>query len=442
MQSRWATLQRQLQQLDARIRLISSQHHASPMSPSGHVEILSTYPSVYEGHPSDYFGVSLPGKVGDAQNTRSHASSISSGVSSASTPFRGSAAPRQSIATLSPDISTQPLRRRPSVISSQTTARSEIERPPWNSYPRPEIDPQKTPSSKRLSSFGTPYSRSGSASPTPSVPSVTSSVLSRPNAAGSRIPVISPKSKGPTVGKHNLMDVPALAVSTSHGQTFLSEASSRADQGRNHLDRARESMKTPERHRNRPNAAYSAFQPRPSIPPGLGNRSFSSGNTPRTAPQPRQSLRRAPPSSFRAVSPTPGGSGTRTSSRMSAVSYSNFNAADLQPFEPSKYDFLDRYVQSILSETGFDLFVGRVDPPLRKTQRKRDDEDWKGDFVFGGGERPVSVKLLKLAGRSIPGETGGARMKCLVRTGGAWQDLAGLLKKRKAEAGVAGVDLP
>ena len=102
--------------------------------------------------------------------------------------------------------------------------------------------------------------------------------------------------------------------------------------------------------------------------------------------------------------------------------------ANLQPFKPSSYDLLDTIVQKTIDDVGFDRFVARVDPPLRKGQRKRDDEEWKGEYVFGAGQKTSSVKLLKLAGR---GPAEGPRLKCLVRAQGAWKDLSSLLEERK-----------
>lgn len=102
----------------------------------------------------------------------------------------------------------------------------------------------------------------------------------------------------------------------------------------------------------------------------------------------------------------------------------------LTPFQPSKYDLLDAHVASLLEKTQFDLFVARLDPPLKQGQRRRDDEEWKGEYVFGAGERSTSVKLLKLAGRQSQG--GEQVVKCLVRVGGAWVELERLLRERMA----------
>ena len=101
---------------------------------------------------------------------------------------------------------------------------------------------------------------------------------------------------------------------------------------------------------------------------------------------------------------------------------------NLQPFQPSKYDLLDTHVQAVIDQVGFDLFVARVDAPMKRGQRRRDDEEWKGDFVFGAGQRTSGVKLLKLAGRAT---TDAPRLKCLVRVQGAWHDLATVLQMRK-----------
>ena len=105
---------------------------------------------------------------------------------------------------------------------------------------------------------------------------------------------------------------------------------------------------------------------------------------------------------------------------------------NLQPFTPSKYDLLDMAVQTIIDEVGFDMYVARVDQALKKGQRRVENQEWKGEFVFGAGEKTSSVKLLKLAGRSGQGE--GLRQKCLVRLGGAWQDLSMLLIMRLENA--------
>ena len=116
----------------------------------------------------------------------------------------------------------------------------------------------------------------------------------------------------------------------------------------------------------------------------------------------------------------------------------------LQPFQPSKYDLLDQHVQSVIEETHFQLFVARVDPSMKRGQRRAENEEWKGDFVFGAGQKISPVKLLKLAGR--PGRFGFAqgspRMKCLVKVKGEWQELAAVLRLRQEEEPAFGADSP
>jgi hypothetical protein len=116
---------------------------------------------------------------------------------------------------------------------------------------------------------------------------------------------------------------------------------------------------------------------------------------------------------------------------MSASSFM-VSAAALNPFEPSKYDLLDQEVQKMIISTEFKLFVARLDVPLKRGQRKRDDEEWKGEFVFGAGERSSSVKLLRLVGRAMDG--GNVRMRVMCRVAGAWQELSVVLKDRMARA--------
>lgn len=86
----------------------------------------------------------------------------------------------------------------------------------------------------------------------------------------------------------------------------------------------------------------------------------------------------------------------------------------------------------MMQATEFNLFVARLDPALKRGQRKRDDEEWKGEFVFGAGERSSSVKLLKLVGRAMDG--GQVRTKVMCRVAGAWQELSAVLKDRMARA--------
>jgi hypothetical protein len=123
----------------------------------------------------------------------------------------------------------------------------------------------------------------------------------------------------------------------------------------------------------------------------------------------------------------------RPSSRLSTKSYSNFNPAILKLFQPSQFDLLDKTVQAIIDDSGFNLFVGRVDASMKRGQRRSEGEEWKGEYVFGAGEKPVGVKLviLKPGGRDVGRKE--ERVKCLARVGGAWIELKGVLEGRMVE---------
>lgn len=304
---------------------------------------------------------------------------------------------------------TRTIRRQSSNISQGNTG----EKPRWDVGTRPPPVPTvppmyQTPSSRRLSTFGPrpPAPRS----PTPSSSSVTSG--SRISAPGSRIPVRSP----PPTGTRSELVVPSFTSSNSH-ESLLAGTSRRQTLGP-------DSYLTP----TRPRQSVPFSLPR-STTPSLAPRSTSYGATlgPGIRSEPRRQLGRNPPSSFRSTTPTP----SRPSSRMSASSFL-VSAAALNPFEPSKYDLLDQEVQKVIESSECKLFVARLDPALKRGQRKRDDEEWKGEFVFGAGERSSSVKLLKLVGRAMDG--GVVRTKVMCRVAGAWQELSAVLKDRQAKA--------
>lgn len=398
MESRWSTLSRQLQQLDGKFRVVLSQYKGPDGGPTGDVELLAETSSVLSSPTREHFGI--PSAPTYGSSTPSHRSSISSNHSGQQ--IRASLGLGRAKSPATQDAN-RTIRRQASNVSSSTVQ----DRPRWDIGTRPPPVPAmpsmyQTPNSRRLSSFnGTrPFDLR---SPSPSASSQAS--VARPPVTGSRIPVRSP----PPSARSELL-VPTLA---------------------------QDRLTVPSGHRG-PGVHSSAFQtpprPRQSVPnslprsttPLLGARSASHGYpvTPRTEP-PRRSLARNPPSSFRANTPTPG----RPSSRMSNASFAPVSAA-LKPFEPSKYDLLDQEVSRLISEVGFNLFVARLDPPLKKGQRKREDEEWKGEFVFGAGERSSGVKLLKMVGRGMDG--GQARMKCMCRVAGAWHELTTVLNDRMA----------
>jgi len=387
MQSRWADLSRQLQQLDRRFRTAKPQNADEDEA----VELLKDGKSSMT-RQGDYFGGASNGRL-DPDSALGHSKPALSRV--------GSRSPVAEMARTT--------RRQSSTISQGANG----EKPRWDVGTRPPPVPNvpamyQTPSSRRLSTFGPrpPAPRS----PTPSSSSITSS--SRISVPGSRIPVRSP----PPTGTRSELVVPSFTSSNSH-ESLMAGTSRRQTLGP-------DSYLTP----TRPRQSVPFSLPR-STTPSLAPRSTSYGATlgPGVRSEPRRTLGRNPPSSFRSTTPTP----SRPSSRMSASSFLVSPAA-LHPFEPSKYDLLDQEVHRVMQATEFNLFVARLDPALKRGQRKRDDEEWKGEFVFGAGERSSSVKLLKLVGRAMDG--GQVRTKVMCRVAGAWQELSAVLKDRMARA--------
>lgn len=177
-----------------------------------------------------------------------------------------------------------------------------------------------------------------------------------------------------------------------------------------------------------PNAPYtpvgSKSAPRPSLPqsrPSLGG-----------------SLNRVPPSSFRVVSPASTSNMPRrpaTSMSVGSIGSTQIAAMGLRMFQPSKYDQLDLEVQKIIDAVQPNIFIARLDQPIRRGQRRADGETWTGEFVFGVGERSTSVKFIELAGRSAPGHYDDPkRRKVMIKIGGAWQDLGTHLRRKRDEA--------
>lgn len=387
MQSRWADLSRRLQQLDGRFRDARSQDPRD----NGAMEMLQDHvPSTIQ--QDDYFGGASNGRL-DPDFALGH-----------SKPALSRTGSRSPVAEM-----TRTIKRQSSIVSQGAIG----EKPRWDIGTRPPPVPNvptmyQTPSSRRLSTLGP--RPSAPRSPTPSSSSVTSG--SRISVPGSRIPVRSP----PPTGTWSELVVPSFTSSNSH-ESLMAGTSRRQTLGP-------DSYLTPTRPRQ--SAPFSL--PR-STTPSLAPRSTSYGATlgPGIRSEPRRTLGRNPPSSFRSTTPTP----SRPSSRMSASSFL-VSAAALKPFEASKYDLLDQEVQDVIQATDFKLMVARLDPALKKGQRKRDDEEWKGEFVFGAGERSSSVKLLRLVGRAMDG--GQVRMKVMCRVAGAWQELSAVLRDRMARA--------
>ncbi|WWC68712.1 uncharacterized protein I206_102646 [Kwoniella pini CBS 10737] len=469
MSQRWSSLQKQLQQLHARTQFTISHHQAEIefLDDGDDVELLADVTSPYSSNDSrsDYFGQttnksreSTSSSYGSSRTRLSYDNNSPRGHQSSVVSTASNRSPRQALprthtspsvkanqgSTLSPESAMKPLplRRRTSILSagSSSTARNpQAERPRWNSSPKvpTETNTTQTPNmTRRLGALPR------SVSPAPSSTSMTSTMSRRM----SRIPVASPTAKFPGYASpcrrsDDEVSLPGLTVSNSQSRTLLAEPSS-VNRNQHHLEKARMGLMTPEPPRPRPSSTFSSFS-RGANTPTMGNRTVSSGSTPRTATVGRVSMggsRGAPPSAFRITSPTPSGnvngnSISRPSSRISLMSFSNFNninVEDLKEFIPSKYDLLDQEINLLLNDIGFKLFVSRLDEPLKRGQRKNENEEWKGEFIFGPPEREKSnsVKLLNIAG--IKSGTA-RRTKCLIRHKGQWVDLRMELERRTRE---------
>ena len=396
LESRWAILSRQLQHLDARFRVALS-HHTPGKNHAEEKEVLVETSSAMSSPTHDYFG--LPDSTVSSY-TASHRSSFSSSHSQNGLGLGRAKSPSRSDAN-------RTIRRQSSNISNATVN----DRPRWDIGTRPPPVPvmpttYQASSNRRLSSYGS-IRPQDLRSPSPGGSSQAS--YSGMSVSGSRLPIRSPpphprsETNVPTL-MHNLLTVP----DESRGPS---------------------SFRTPPR----PRQSVPATLPRATTPLG-GKRASSYGPLITPNSEPRRTLGRNPPSSFRAQTPTP----SRPSSRLSVTSFAP-PTATLKPFEPSKYDLLDQEVQRVIDSVGFRLLVARLDPAMKKGQRRRDDEEWKGEFVFGAGERSSSVKLLKLVGRASDGSQT-RTTKCMCRVAGAWHDLSTVLKDRmeRAQGGQSG----
>lgn len=294
--------------------------------------------------------------------------------------------------------------------NSSITAGNLFEKPRWNSSPKVFEVATTTANRTRL-----PPHVSRPLSPTPNSASLT------PTSSRVRARTSSHKSQnietasGTVSARDELSDVQ---------HTHNSRLSS--NKGQSHLEHARMGLKTPESGRPRLSSTFSALQPRLSS--GMSalttsDRQYSHA-TLNAAHVSRRGHSRPPPSSFHPPTPAP-----RPSSRLSTASYSNFDHSVLTPFRPSHWDELDKDVQRIIVEEGFQShFTARVDQPLKKGQRMAEGQDWKGEFVFGAGRKPTPVKRIELSGRK-PGLE--KRVKVMVKEGGRWIELAEVLRDRK-----------
>lgn len=422
----WQILQKNLRELEGRIRLVLS--HRSPsgslQGSSDYEDLMSEKPPFASSAISDdscnHFtdGQSPPFAPSHSQRSSSWSSNGASGS------LQAAILPPTHTAAGESNGHPAPGKKRLSMLPGPSGGPGSYGSPAFRSVSAAASaqpsDPMRTPTARRFVSQALPV-RAGAASPSPGHSSGMSSA--RPAASGSRIPMLSPSRS----------TAPPFPGPSAHAARAPSAASARTD------------MLPPRQTFGSPAPA-----PRTRTISGLSSRGAGAPSTPssrmsdiglppRGSSAPRQSLGRAPPSSYRGATPTPTPSsfrspGPRPSSRMSVGSRaaSVIAPASLAPFHPSKYDLLDQHVARIVAEEGFNLFVSRIDTSLQKTQRKRDDEEWKGEYVFGAGQKTSSVKLLKLAGRPRLGDDG-PRVKVMARTGGQWVDLPLLLRTRLEE---------
>lgn len=415
MCSRWTALQAEMKQIEGRVMVQLEQIENQGQGADG-VEVLMESLSMGGEHDYDHSTKSGKPYLGH----RASDSSGSSGV--------GGYDPRPSLSgtrpsypsTLSAGTTGAYRSRRPShssTVSAIPTNASGIHtpsRPRWNGSTKPDAQTATTPTNRRLSSYGGLTPRNGATSPSPSAASTMSNIPRMPGArARQSLPrgVSSPTPLTPGTTR----TIPGLSVSTTTNRINLS-----------HPSDIPPVPALPGRTPSRQGAARASFGT------GAGAGTSANGALFSTPRHPRVSMARAPPSAYRPTTPSVP---ARPSSRMSVGggSVSAVAPAELVPFEPSKYDLLDTTVADILLEQTFDLFVARCDPPLKKGQRKREDEEWKGMFVFGSAnERPTSVKLVRVANRAA----GGVKVtKCLARQGGQWVPLVEVLREKSDRYG-------
>ncbi|WVQ74487.1 hypothetical protein IAR50_004088 [Cryptococcus sp. DSM 104548] len=450
----WIVLQSQLHRLDDRVEKALDQtsdnlYNRHQESGLDGMEVLK----------DDFDDFIAQAPSGAGRERRTPRSSISSNMSSASARSSNSRPSPGAPPSVLPSSSRPTLgRRRSSVFSNSSVATAHTtsrDRPRWNGSTKVDSSPPSvaTPTVSRLrpspgpvaggNHFPSENSKSRVTSPTPSNTSMTN----RASRRLSRLPVYAPRLPGGILSPQS--EASHYSGSSAHIPRLALPESASASQmltpnkGQSHLERARMGLKTPEPGRGvgpagsgRLAGTYSAFQPRTSSGVSTPTRRRESGGVAgsQTAPVPRFSLGSPPPSSFNSPTPTPR-TPTRPPSRQSAMSYApsvSHDLSALRPFRPSPCDLLDQSVQALLTEAGFTvergLFVARVDEPLKRGQRMRDGEEWKGEYVFGAGNKGCSVKRIELPGKA---KDGAKRVKVLCRVGGRWVDLMDVLKERK-----------
>lgn len=130
----------------------------------------------------------------------------------------------------------------------------------------------------------------------------------------------------------------------------------------------------------------------------------------------RPSVPKLPPSSFKDRDCSNGRMSSRPGSRTGAYTPS----VDVQhEYIPENYhDPLDLEVASIVNSIPHGLLVERVDPPLKKNQIPKENEEIKAQYAFSSGlsRKVVTCKLTRLARSGKGGE--GSSKKVMCRVGG------------------------
>lgn len=435
MTERWATMQKHLQQLESKMSMVMQQYDPD-FAPDDSMELLS---------PDGYFGGSptISSSHSSSQDTSTPLHRVTSGGSMTSmSSFGGSSfsAPYAS-SNSHHKLQNNHHKLQSSQINSQNDRHLHSSHYGNSGYAINHTSPTYVPTPRGLSkSVSTMNVRAAAAqqrTPSrqqlrpPSRSGPRPSLSSSQSVATSLSALASPSDRLRRVGQTSIPQLssfgsPATPANGSNGRRFNLASSTISERTTPGPWNRRAMTPGPGVGLSPPSSLSGAPQRRggmnalPPMPRSVGRPSFASshGNRSMTGP-----------SSFRPASPASVG---RPSSRASVKSSLSTRMTPvhvgIQPFRPSKYDELDIAVQMVLDQVQSQIFVARLDPPLRRGQQKATGE-WTGEFVFGYGERSNSIKLLEMKSRGPE-----SRFKVMVRDGGAWHDLGPFLTKRNQAA--------
>lgn len=440
MNQRWATMQKQLHQLESKITMVMQQYDPDH-SPDDSMEMLSPdgggyfggSPTISSSHSSSHDTSTPLHRVtsGGSMNSMS-----SYGGSSFSAPYANSHHHQPAHSPHTQHIQ-YPQNNHHQPLKTNNNSTNHVSPPTYKPTPR---GLSKSVSTMNVRALGTPTAQRTPSRQQLRPPSRTAprTSLSQSQSVATSLSALaaSPSDRlrrmgGSAIPQPSSFGSPATPVNGGSGfrrpSLAASSASGRMTPGP--LNR-RAMTPGPGVGASPPSSLTGMPTRRPGMPPPMPTRASS---RPSFAPQ-HGNRSMVGPSSFRPASPASVG---RPSSRASVKSSLSSRMPQgptfgIQPFRPSKYDELDIAVQKVLDVVQPTIFVARLDPPLRRGQQKAEGE-WTGEFVFGYGERSNAVKLLEMKSRGPE-----SRFKVMVRDGGAWQDMAPFLEKRNrmAEADV------